>query len=148
MEDDASVAVNASTLLKSARYIYERNLLGLKDRAKSTDFQIALLKDRLPRCDGDDANVAVNASTLLKGARYEYEYYFKKFGLTSEGTLQSSLRYVTKLVKAHRGIEAERLIVKLAASSRRVHGAEHRFWNSSLLCNLKIIMHITIKSII
>ena len=34
---------------------------------------------------------------------------------------------MTKLVKAHRGIEAERLIVKLAASSRRVHGAEHRF---------------------
>ncbi len=39
----------------------ERNLLGLEDRAKSTDFQIALLKDRLPRCDGDDANVALKS---------------------------------------------------------------------------------------
>ena len=32
---------------------------------------------------------------------------------------------MTQLVQAHRGIEAERLIVKMAASSRRVHGPGH-----------------------
>jgi len=101
------------------------NLLGFKDRAKSIDINIAILKDRLARCGGDDVNVAVNASTLLQGVRYNYEYSLKTHGLTFEATLRSGLWYVTELVQAHRGIEAERLSVKLAASSRRVHGPGH-----------------------
>ncbi len=107
------------------RSIYK--LLGFEDRAKLTDIRIAALKDRLARFDGDGVNAAVNAnaSTLLKGAKYNYEYSLKTHGLTSEGTLQSELNYVTKLVQAHRGIKAERLIVKLTASSRRVHGPGH-----------------------
>ncbi len=70
-------------------------------------------------------NVAVNASTLLQGAMYHYEFASKTHGSTSEATLQSGSTYATELFQAHRGIEAERLIVKLAASSRRVHGPEH-----------------------
>jgi len=84
-----------------------------------------MLRDRLVGCDGDGVNVAVNASTLLKGARYNYEYLLKICGLTSEATLGSGSIYVTKLVQKHHGIEAERLIVKLAASSHRAHGPGH-----------------------
>jgi hypothetical protein len=101
------------------------NLFGFRDRAKLMDVDIAALKECLARCDGDGANVTVNASTLLQGAKYNYEYYLKTFGLNSEITLQSGLILVTELVQAHRGIEAERLSVKLAASSRRVHGPGH-----------------------
>ena len=49
----------------------------------------------------------------------------KTHGSTSEATLQSGSTYATELFQAHRGIEAERLIVKLAASSHRVHGPGH-----------------------
>jgi hypothetical protein len=108
---------------QKARAIYK--LLGFEDRAKLTDIRITALKDRLARFDGDGVNAAVNASTLLKGARYHYEYYLKTYGLTSEATLRSGFDYVTELVQAHRGIKAERLIVKLTASSRRVHGPGH-----------------------
>ena len=111
------------TYFQKARAIY--NLLGLEDGAKLADIRIAMIKECLARCDGDGANVPVNASTLLKGAKYNYEYNVKTFGSTSEATLQSGLWYVTKLVQAHRGIEAERLSVKMAASSRRVHGPGH-----------------------
>ena len=101
------------------------NFLGLEDNAKSMDIQIATLKDRLARCEGYGAKVAVNASTLLKGAKYNYEYFLKTCGSTSGATLSSGSTYVTELVQAHRGIEAERLSVKMAASSRRVHGPGH-----------------------
>ena len=111
------------TYYQKAKAIY--NLLGLKDKANLMESSIATLKDRLARCDGDGVNVAVNASTLLKGARYIYEHSMKTCGLTSEATLQSGLIYVTKLVQAHCVIEAERLIVKLAAISHRVHGPGH-----------------------
>jgi hypothetical protein len=111
------------TYIQKARAIY--NLLGLKDGAKLADIRIAMIKECLARCDGDGANVPVNASTLLKGVRYNYEYSLKTHGSTSEATLRSGSTYVTELVQAHRGIEAERLSVKMAASSRRVHGPGH-----------------------
>jgi len=89
------------------------------------DIDIAMLEDWLARCDGDGVKVAVNASTRLQGAKYIYKYLLEKSGSTSEATLQSGLFYATRLDQAHRGIEAERLIVKLAASSRCVHGPGH-----------------------
>ena len=111
------------TYFQKAKAIY--NLLGLEDNAKLMDIRIAAFKECLARCDGDGANVPVNASTLLKGAKYNYEYSLKTHGSTSEATLRSGSTYVTELVQAHRGIEAEWLIVKMAASSRRVHGPGH-----------------------
>jgi hypothetical protein len=111
------------TYYQKARAI--NKLLCIEDRAKLMDIRIAAPKDRLARCDGDGASVAVNASTIVKGARYNYDHSLKTHGLTSEVTLWSGLNYATQLVQAHRGIEAERLIVKMAASSRRVHGPGH-----------------------
>jgi hypothetical protein len=107
---------------QKARAIY--NLLGLEDRAKLMDISIAMLKDRLAGCDGDGVNVA-ECEYTIKGARYDYEHNLKTFGSTSEATLRSGSKYVINLVQAHRGIEAERLIVKFAAISHRVHGVEH-----------------------
>jgi len=89
------------------------------------DTHIAALKDRLARCDGDGVNLAVNASTLLKESSYHYKFCLKTYGLTSGATLRSGSIYAAELVQANRGIEAERLIVKLAASSQRVHGPGH-----------------------
>jgi hypothetical protein len=111
------------TYYQKAKTIY--NLLGLKDRAKYMDITIATFKDRLASCDGDGANVVVDASTKLDDARCTYDYVLKKCGLTSKTTFRAGSGYVTELVRAHRGIEAEWLIVKLAASSRRVHGPGH-----------------------
>ncbi len=136
--DKTEASYNISiTYHQKTKAIY--NLLGLNDRAKSMDLLIAVLiaalKDSLARCDGDGVNVAVNASTLFKDLKNNYEFNLKTYGLTSDVTFISGSTYVTKLVQAHRGIEAERLIVKLAASSRRVHGPEH---NSSISLDEKV----------
>jgi hypothetical protein len=116
-----------------ARAIY--NLFGFRDRAKLMDVAIVTLKECLARCDGDGANVAVIASRLLQGAMYHYEYSLKTYGSTSDATLRSGSIYVTELVQAHRGIEAERLIVKSAAISQRVHGPGH---NCSISLDKKV----------
>jgi hypothetical protein len=126
------------TYYQKARTI--NNLLGLDHRVESIEFDIAMLKDRLDMCDGDGVNVAwrrraERESTLLQGLRYNYEYILNMCGSTSEAALRSGSIYATQLVQAHRGIEAERLIVKLAASSRRVHGPEH---NSSISLDEKV----------
>ena len=123
-DDESNVGPYLSKL-QEIYLIFPDNLLGLEDRAKSIDINIAILKDRLDESDGDDVNVAVNASTLLQGARDHYEFALKTHGSTTEATLQSGSTYATELFQAHRGIEAERLIVKLAASNRHVHGPEH-----------------------
>ena len=73
--------------------------------------------------------------TLLKGVRYNYEYNLKTCGLTSEWTLRAGLTNATKLVKAHCGIKAKQFIVKLAASSRRIHGPGH---NCSISLDKKV----------
>ena len=121
------------TYYQKARAIY--NLFGFRDNDKLMDVAIVTLKECLARCDGDGANVAVIASTLLQGAMYHYEYSLQTYGSTSDATLKSGSIYVTELVQAHRGIEAERLIVKLAASSRRIHGPGH---NCSISLNEKV----------
>jgi hypothetical protein len=66
---------------------------------------------------------------------YHYEYSLKTYGSTSDATLKSGSIYVTELVQAHRGIEAERLIVKSAAISQRVHGPGH---NCSISLDKKV----------
>jgi hypothetical protein len=116
------------TYYQKARTI--NNLLGLDHRVESIEFDIAMLKDRLDMCDGDGVNVAwrrraERESTLLQGLRYNYEYILNMCGSTSEAALRSGSIYATQLVQAHHGIEAERLIMKLAASSQRVHGPGH-----------------------
>ena len=124
--DDTEASYKRSiTHFQKARAIYK--LLGFEDRAKSIDILIAILKDRLTESDGDGVKVAVNASIQLEGAKYIYDYNLKICGSTSEATLRSGSNYVSELVRAHRGIEAERLIVKLAASSHRVHGPGHNW---------------------
>ena len=63
--------------------------------------------------------------SCLEVARCRYEQAIESVGLTSEVTIQYGLEYAKQLLHANHGIEAEQLVVKLSADSRRVHGPEH-----------------------
>ena len=99
-----------------ARIIY--NLIG--EDAKSKDVEVKIIMMKFNNCDATDY-----AAVLLQKAKDIYEHGVKVSGLASEKTITSGFNYVNMFGSAHRGIEGERLLVKLAALSRRVHGPNH-----------------------
>lgn len=78
---------------------------------------------------------------MLEIAKHDYEQFIKSYGFNSAYTIQYGLEYAKMLRNAARGIEAERLFMKLAADSRRVHGPEHnctkRAYNNLELCKMR-----------
>jgi hypothetical protein len=109
--------------LEKARIIY--NLFGMKDEAqgKRTERKIAVITARSAWSNEIDTNVRTTA--LLENARINYESHVESSRLTSVETIISGLCYAQILRKANCGIEAERLLMKLAPDSRLVHGPEH-----------------------
>jgi len=71
---------------------------------------------------------------IVENARFPFELYLESSGLI-EHTMRYGFHYATALLEVHRGIEAERLAIMLAAESRRVHGPEHdcTLWAATLL---------------
>jgi len=69
---------------------------------------------------GDD----VDEDTIVEKARFSFERHLESSG-SIEHTMRFGIYYATALLQVHRGIEAERLAMMLAAQSRRVHGPEH-----------------------
>ena len=66
-----------------------------------------------------------SSKAFMKNAKSVYEYNIEKNGLTSEHTMRFGLEYGELLLKMHHYNEAEKLAMKLAADSRRVHGPDH-----------------------
>ncbi|KAL3788404.1 hypothetical protein ACHAW5_001016 [Stephanodiscus triporus] len=104
-----------------ARILY--NIFGMKELSKEMESRIADITTRSAWSNEDEANVC--ATTLLQNARINYETCLASSEMTSIMTINSGLHYARMLRKANRGIEAERLLMKLATGSRRVHGPEH-----------------------
>jgi hypothetical protein len=109
---------------ENARIIY--NLLGIKNQAKGMTTNIDMAKASMA---GDNTDEAV-----VENARFSFEHNLEKTGL-KEHTMRYGFQYATALLEVHRGIEAERLAIMLAAESRRVHGPEHdcTLWAATLL---------------
>ena len=86
---------------------------------------------------GDNTDEAV-----VENARFSFEHNLEKTGL-KEHTMRYGFQYATALLEVHRGIEAERLAIMLAAESRRVHGPEHdcTLWADKLLkkCKTRLV---------
>ena len=61
---------------------------------------------------------------IVEKARFSFERHLESSGLI-EHTMRYGFYYATALLMVHRGIEAERLAMMLAAESRRVHGPQH-----------------------
>ena len=104
-----------------ARIIY--NLIGEDAKSKDVEVKIIMIREKLAKFNNCDATDY--AAVLLQKAKDIYEHDVKVSGLASEKTITSGFNYVNMLGSAHRGIEGERLLVKLAALSRRVHGPNH-----------------------
>jgi len=104
-----------------ARIIH--NLIGEDLKSKDVEVKIIMIREKLAKfnnCDATDYS-----AVLLEKAKDIYEHDVKLSGLTSERTITSGFNYVNMHGNAQRGIEGERLMVKLAALSRRVHGPNH-----------------------
>jgi hypothetical protein len=115
---------------EKTRDIYE--LFGVKDEAKAAQNAINLMR-------------APSESFFTENVKSVYEYNIEKNGLTSEHTMRFGLGYVEHLLEMHFCIEAERLAMKLAADSRRVHGPEHNCTvRADVLltkCKKRFVMH-------
>jgi hypothetical protein len=120
MENTVASLNTSIKYFDKARKIY--NLLGLKDGTEVMKNNIAIARARLADCDRDSGNSKL---CLVEICRNNYEHQIKSFGLSSESAIRLGLDYVKELKKVHRSIEAERLVMKLAIDSRRVHGPEH-----------------------
>jgi hypothetical protein len=77
----------------------------------------------LARLEGSDSKIS--EATLLKNSKAAYEYQIAALGPTAVATINVGLAYAGRLKHERHDIEAERLIIKLLADSRHVHGPEH-----------------------
>lgn len=124
--------------LVKARTLY--NLLGYNDDSKGVDHLI----DLSPHIG--DPNTGEISETLLLAAKDNYENSIKLvnpnsiYTTTMESTIQHGLNYALMLCNLKRVIEAERLLNKLAADSRRIHGPEH---NCTRLANERLLQRQT-----
>jgi len=106
--------------LVKARTMY--NLLaGYNKYSKVVDRLIDLLKGK----HIVDPNTGETSETHLLAAKDTYENSIKDPNSIMESSIQHGLNYATMLCNSKRVIEAERLLNKLAADSRRIHGPEH-----------------------
>ena len=105
---------------KKARKVY--GILGINHEANACQNSIDAFRI-IPDTGGSIETKA--ADTLVEITRKNYERLIELYGLTSEHALRYGVAYVGALRRAQRTIEAERLVIKLAADSRRVHGSEH-----------------------
>lgn len=107
--------------LVKARTMY--NLLaGYNEYSKGVDRLIDLLKGK----HIVDPNTGETSETLFLAAKDTYENSIKNPNSIMESSIQHGLNYATMLRNSkNRVIEAERLLNKLAADSRCIHGTEH-----------------------
>jgi hypothetical protein len=113
--DNSNEAIRAMiTHLKKARAIY--NLVGLKDSAQRID---TIISKKQAINDGEAPCIVDNS--FLQEARNTYERIINDFGMNSDETLQLGLHYAKMLWVVNHCIEAERIAIKVANTSRQVH---------------------------
>jgi len=124
----------ASMHYKKARAIY--NLVGMTDLAKEVDAFISMYTDtpkKQAANDGYASSSRVTSSimspaltnSLLHISSALYKRFQHTHGMDSANTIKAGLNYA-KVLQSVSCIEAERLVTKLAAISRRVHGPDHK----------------------
>lgn len=108
---------------KKAQIIF--NLLDDKASAKKMEDNIASSRRLLNVVKGKSSEREKTSDAEVKIARANYEYRIKECGENSCDTISAGLWYGLQLRSANHTIEALRLVTKLAATSRRVHGPDH-----------------------
>jgi hypothetical protein len=104
---------------KKARAIY--NLVDMVDGVQYMENKIATTTVNIEAVVNDQ-----NRKSVLEIATNNYENELKRFAMNSTDAILSGLNYARALRIDNHCIESERLVTKLAAISRRVHGPEHK----------------------
>ena len=81
----------------------------------------------------------------LKISRDVYAIYVSKGGEGTTGTMNTGINLATRLQELYYTIEVERLLSKLAATSRQVHGISHNLTRCVKSCLKEIKMRIVIS---
>ena len=76
-------------------------------------------------CDYLEGRSMCDNKEYLERRQKSYEKAVKKYGQENIRTLKSGRSLAIVLTDAHHSLEAERLLTKLAAISKRVHGPDH-----------------------
>lgn len=124
-EDDRTVESLKTSIAyaEKARDI-NKSFRCLSDRqSHAIEHLIATATAHLARLEGSDSKMSEAA--LLNNSKAVYEHQIAALGATSVATINVGLAYAGRLKHEKHDIEAERLITKLLADSRRVHGPEH-----------------------
>jgi hypothetical protein len=111
------------TYAKKARDINKSFRCFCDQQSHAIEHQIATASAQLARLEGSDSKIS--EATLLKNSKAAYESQIAALGATAVATINIGLAYAGRLKHERHDIEAERLIIKLLADSRRVHGPEH-----------------------
>ena len=119
-ESTEAISNDAIVHLEKARAIYI--LLGMKAESKLSANKIYIIR---AAAGGTNSDEDVATSIVFNNTKSQYYNSLESFGLTSQTTMRAGLRYVKMLEHANHTIEAERLHIKIATSSQRVHGPEH-----------------------
>jgi len=85
----------------------------------SAEHSISLVKSKLERCTGRN-----NEDELMK-LQAVHDLNVRNYGEENELTISSGLNLAIALWKAKRGVEAERLSMRVADLSERIHGPQH-----------------------
>jgi hypothetical protein len=116
----------AITHLKKARAIYK--LVDMKDRVQQIDTKISMVINAVV-IDGEAAHPTMCAytSSVLQDMKNIYENIIHESNLIAPDIylIRRGLNYANALWNTGNLIEAERVVAKLVAVSRRVHGPKH-----------------------
>ena len=85
----------------------------------SAEHSISLVKSKLERCTGR------NKEDELMKLQAVHDLNVRNYGEENELTISSGLNLAIALWKAKRGVEAERLSMRVADLSERIHGPQH-----------------------
>lgn len=96
-------------------------LIGIPTDITHAEASITKAKSKL------NGNQGWTTEDALKDCRDYYHESVEEEGKDSCVAMLSAFRLADALKAAHRGIEAERVLAKLAIFARRVHGSEHYF---------------------
>lgn len=116
LKTSIAYAENARDIHKSFRCFSDQ-------QSHAIEHLIATATAHLARLEGSDSKMSEAA--LLENFKAVYEYQIAALGATSVAIINVGLAYTGRLKHERHDIEAERLVIKLLADSRRVHGPDH-----------------------
>ena len=110
----------ANTHFTRALIIFK--LIGEMDLVRLIESNIASVKTCMAHLSDEKIRMP---EEHIASSKQLYKQSLSIFGLNSESTISAGINYARMLKMEHRGIEAERLVMKLAPVALQVYGPDH-----------------------